>query len=233
VSRLIKAFVFAIILLGLTASGARAELAISVGSSTVAPDGIGTVDITITPNHGHTLSDFGLELQITPVGATSFLQFTSSQPDPYGNSNYVFYNQSLKQLLDLPFWSVPSSPPSPLVSITGGDSSSLGYVFIPKGSTEYLATVQFEAAPGATVGDKFTISLVNDPGQTYFDNKNGQPLYYTSTPGTVMVVSAVPEPSSSTVVLLSGLSGLLWCYWRGRRHRQSKNLPLPTSIDPR
>jgi hypothetical protein len=244
VKRSIQAFAFAIILVGLTATRARADVAITVDNGTVAPGGTGTVDITVTSNMSDTLSSFGLELLITlQPGTTSLLQFTLTQPDPFGNPNYVFYGASSKSDLAIPFWGPPfqSSPITgyPNDSITGGDSddgSGLGYVTIGSSVGQpntFLASVQFQAAPGATPGDQFQISLVNDPNFTYFDDQNGNPLTYTSTPGTVLVaseVSAVPEPSSLTVVALSGLSGLLWCYRRNRTHGPSTDSPLAASF---
>ena len=90
-NRSIQAFAFAIILLGLTATRARADLAISLSNVSLAPGGTGTMDITVTSKSSDTLSAFGLELLITPVGhPTSLVQFTTAQLDPYGNSNYVF-----------------------------------------------------------------------------------------------------------------------------------------------
>jgi len=89
-----------------------------------------------------------------------------------------------------------------------------GYVSIAGGSTVYLARVQFYVPQGTQL-NKFQVSLVNGPN-TYFEDQNGNPLPYT--PG-------VPEPSSLTVVALSGFGGLLWWYRRGRKRRQPKNLP--------
>ena len=245
-NRSIQAFAFAIILLGLTATRARADLNIALGNDyNLAPGGIGTIDITVTSsNNTDTLAAFSLELQITQVSGASVLQFTTSQPDPYGNSSYVFYNESFDAANSLPFWNL-SSPPSPFLTILSdqdSDSSTQGYVSIPNtpgGSHTYLATVQFQAPQGANQGDTFLISLVppnydvNNSNFTYFAyDQNYDLLNYTSTGGTVMI-SSVPEPSSLTVVALSGLSGLLWCCWRGRKQGHSKNSPLATSIDRR
>src|SRR6185437_14400111 len=135
---------------------------ITASDVTVAPGGTGTMDFTITSNSNDTLSQFGLELNISLVGATtSLLQFTSSQPDPYGNSNYEFSGESSQSDLGLPLWGVPYSTNYPLDTIVGGDSddgSTLGYVTIPGtagGAYSYLGTVQFQSAPGATQGDQF------------------------------------------------------------------------------
>ena len=231
-NRLIQAFAFAIILLGLTATPARADLAISLSNTTVAPGGTGTMDITVTSNSSDTLSAFGLELLITPVGTpTSLLQFTSSQPDFSGNPNYVFVGESA---LGPAFWSTP--PAYPNDTIFGGDINSSGQGYVTITGTPLLATVQFQAPPGATPGDMFQISLGNDRNFTYFqyDQNPLDLLKYTSTPGTVTIGTsvAVPEPSTLPIVVLCGLSGLLWCYWRGRTHGQTKNSPMATSTFP-
>jgi len=227
VNRSIQALAFAIILLGLTATRARAGPAVALSDVTLAPGSTGTMDITVTSSSSDTLSAFGLELQIVPVGTpVSVLQFTTAQPDPYGNANYVFYNESLNADLMIPLWTVPLSPPSPFVTLRGGDSddgsgSTPGYVTIPAtggGPNSFLATVQFQAPPGANRGDEFQMSLVSDPAHTYFDDQNGDPLTYTSTGGLVTIGSAVPEPPSLTMMALGCLSGLLWFCWRGRTH---------------
>jgi len=239
VNRSIQALAFAFILLGLTATRARAGLVIALSDVTLAPGNTGTMDITVTSNSSDTLSAFGLELQIVPVGTpASVLQFTTAQPDPYGNANYVFYNESTNADLGIPFWIVPLSPPSPFVTLRGGDSddgSTLGYVTIPAtagGPNSFLAAVQFRAAPGAKPGDEFQMSLVSDPAHTYFDDQNGAPLTYTSAGGVVTIGSTVPEPSALTMMALACLSGLLCCL-RGRTHGLLKNSPLATSISTR
>ncbi len=238
-NRSIQAFAFAIILLGLTATRARAGLDISLSNVSLAPGGIGTMDITVTSNSGDLLSGFGLGLLITPVGhPTSLLQFTTAQLDPYGNPNYVFAGESLGSDLGVPFWGLPSSTSYTYDTISGGDladpSVGPGYVVIPSTST-LLAEVQFQAPQGATLGDQFQISLVNNPNFTYFDDQYGNPSLTIDsiTGGTVTITSVVPEPSSLTLLALSGLSGLLWCCWRGRKHGLLKNSPAATSISTR
>jgi len=242
VNRSIQAFAF--ILLGLTATRARAGVIIALDNVTVAPGGTGTMDIAVTSNSlaSDTLSQFSLALQITQKpGTTSFLTFTGGV-DPYNNPNYVFSGESFNVNNGLPFWGPPFTTIYTYDSISGGDAANpLGtFVTIPSTVGEpnsLLATVQFQAL-GTNPGDQFQISLVPptyDPSNvsTQFDDQNGALLNYTSTGGTVTITSVVPEPSSLTVVALSGLSGLLWCCWRGRKQGQSKNSPLATSSDRR
>jgi len=236
VNRSIQALAFAIVLLGLTAARARADLAISLDNVTVAPGGTGTMDIFVTSNNNDPLSLFSLTLQITQMpGTTSFLTFTGGV-DPYNNPNYVFSGESFNVNNGIPFWGLPFPTIYTNDSISGGDAANpLGaFVTIPStagGPNSLLATVQFQAL-GTNPGDQFLISVVS--ATTEFDDQNGNPLTINSiTGGTVTITSVVPEPSSLTVVALSGLSGLLWCCWRGRKQGQSKNSPLATSSDRR
>ena len=82
------------------------------------------------------------------------------------------------------------------------------------GHFSFLAEVQFQPFSGM-VGDTWNVKLVNDPNQTFFDDASGNPLGYLSNVGQVMIGS-VPEPSSMTLMALSSLGGLLFC-WRRRR----------------
>jgi hypothetical protein len=234
VKPLIRAFVYTSTLLGLAASQASAGLTIDLGDVNLAPGGTGTMNITISSSSLVTLSSFGLELAITPIGTpTSVLQFgaSASQPNPYLSTNYVFYGQSFNQQFATPFWSVPGM--NPMLTAIGGDTQysmgNFGYVSI--GTTpELLATVQFNSPAGASLGDQFQISLVNDPNFTYFDDLNGNPLNggaYSMSGGVVTIApSAVPEPSS-VVITLTGLGGLLGVRY-ARRIRKTSRDAAPT-----
>ncbi|MGO8747149.1 MAG: PEP-CTERM sorting domain-containing protein [Thermoguttaceae bacterium] len=206
---------------------AQANVTITASDVDLAPGGTGTMDFTITSDPGgtlDTLSDFGLELLITPAPtSTSLLQFTTAQSNPYGNPNYVFAGESFGSDLDLAFWSKPSKTNYPADTIYGGDLDdglTLGYVTIPStagGLYSYLATVQFQAPQGANVGDQFQISLVNDPNYTYFDDQNGNPINYSPSLAGGLV-SVVPEPS--TLAVFSGLA-VMWPLMVRRRRKRA------------
>ncbi len=228
-NRLIQASALALLILGMSAARAPADMVIALGNDlNVAPGGIGFIDIAISYTPGtstdNTLADFALELHVAPVSATSQLQFVQG-PDPYTNSNYVFYGQSFKQDNGpLQFWNLPSSNPASNDTLTGGDAADPsvgpGYVTIPPtgAGTLLLGTVEFQAAPGATPGDSFQISLVNDPLQTYFDGNtdSGIPYTYNSLTGGMVTIGAVPEPSSLVLAAIACVGGLLG-YRRSRR----------------
>jgi hypothetical protein len=225
-NRLLRASACAMILLGLTATRARAELTITASPIGLQPGGIGTINLSITSNSGDTLSQFGLELVITPLpGTTSQLQFTTTQSDPYGNPNYVFSGESIGADLPSPFWSLPLTHTYASDSIIGGDMDdgtgpTSGYVTIPGTAGEahtYLATVQFQVPTTAALGDQFQISLLPGPN-TYFDDQNGNPL--TPMSNTVGTVAVVPEPSAFMLMAISNLGSLL--YLRFRRKGKSR-----------
>ncbi len=120
----IKSFALTLLVIGFATARVHADLTISLSNATVTTGSIGTMNFTVTSNNSDTLSAFGLELLITPVGThSSLLQFTSSQPDPYGNANYVFNSGSFGSDNGIPFWSSPGETHYPSDTITGGDMS--------------------------------------------------------------------------------------------------------------
>jgi hypothetical protein len=221
---LIRAIALALLILGLTSTGARADFVFTV---TMPSTSTGTVDFNITSNDSATLSAFGLQLMISPTSsATTLASFSSTQTDPFSNSGYVFAGQSFNSDNGLPFWSLPFMTTTPNDSILGGDSAdpSVGPGFVTVlSSPSYLGTVQFEG-PSASAGQQFQITLGG--GSTSFDDRIGNSLSYTAsfTPsagggGTVNIdisTASVPEPSSLAMAGISSLVGLL-VYRRSRR----------------
>ncbi len=121
--QIIKSFAIAMTLSGLAATNARADVVISATPAPVivSPGGTGLMSFFITTDNSDTLSQFQLELEITPVGApSSVLQFTQTQPDPFNAATYVFAGQSFFEANSIPFWNV-SNPPNPFTTIIGGD----------------------------------------------------------------------------------------------------------------
>jgi hypothetical protein len=227
VNRLIRVFGLAFLILGLMAARAQADMVITSDNVTAIPGVVTTMDFTISFTSSNasggtdnTLIDFGLALQIGPIGMPkTSLTFTAAQPDPTSNMGYVFSGNSNDDSLMFPFWSSPTPGMEP-VNIFGGDAANTGSATIPDTSsgTSFLAVVQFVAPVGSPQGDRFQISLV---GGSYFDGSvsSGLPYSYNPlTPGGVVTIGAasVPEPSSLVMAAIACLGGLLG-YRRSRR----------------
>ena len=213
-------------------ASARADLVITGGTGTATTDGgIGSVDFTITSTTGtDTLSSFNVQLQISVLSGGSFLQFTSAQPDPYSRSNYVFAGNSFGSANGIPFWGPPTTTVTPNDTISGGDSTNDGgFVTISQTPGSLLMSVQFQAAPGSSVGDSFSIALVpasgSGTGQTFFNDQNSNPVSYTSTAAvvTLSAPASTPEPSS---LVLTGLASLGFMFYRRRSRRAILVCPL-------
>ncbi len=201
-------------------SSAYADLVITGGSASVASNSVGTVDFYVSSNNpsGDNLAIINnLQLQITTTTGSSTLQFTSSQPDFLSNSNYVFTGNSFDQDLGVTFFNTPTSVNTSNDTISGGDSNDgntgPGYTTITPGSNFLLATVQFQAALGATPGDSFSIALTSN--SNFLDN-NSSTVGYTSTAASVIIAAGVPEPSS---VILAAFGGVALFYYTANRKK--------------
>jgi hypothetical protein len=213
VSRWIRVAACAVILFELSASSAPADEV--------------TVDFYVTATSDLNLAFTGLELVISPVGTpASIPSFLASNDQPTAfldDPSYVFQGQSSDSQFGLPFWNPPftSPPPNnyPDGEINGGDAVyNAASVTLTANQTYLLAEVTY-SVPSS--GDTFTVGVVNDSSQTYFQDENGNNYTITSFDGstnTFTIAAAVPEPSSSTMLAISSsLGGLLWY----RRHRKT------------
>lgn len=195
-------------------SSARADLIVTIGSTTLEQGGTGFVDVFVRSTDGSDLlGGFGVEFAITNLSGSSSLWFSVSQNDAYlSDPNYIFVGDS----------SALSFPPVGVGQETayiGGDATeSLVDIQVPT-SDRLLARLDLTtltSAPSA-IGDQFTISLVNSLN-TFFFNSGDELPFPTTTPGTVTIAAAgVPEPSSLILAASAlGAAGFL----RRRRARQ-------------
>jgi hypothetical protein len=240
VKRSFRFLALAVLLPGMTATCARADLIITATSPTVTAsatqDVTGTVDFTITSPSGDQLSSFGMDLQITLVTTSSNPYFIdgSSQPLPFSVKNYVFNGSSFDEDFGSPFWIGPRTVNTNNDTIANGDSADYfssnftDYPTIPDGAgkpASYLASVQF-AIPQGTKSGAFQISLLDD-FQTYFDDQNGNPLGYTFAGGLVTINGVetpgsipVPEPVSTITSLTGAFFFTAYGWLRSRRSKR-------------
>jgi hypothetical protein len=248
VRRPILAVALAILLPGLTAPRARADLTISGGDVSVSGGQTVTMDLTISyvsnpssTDNSNTLSAFGLTLMITPLsGGGPDLTFSTSQPNPWDSSlgaDYVFAGVSGSQDSNgsSPFWNLPPSSttnPNDTLTTAFGDfydtsspnATMAGDVTIPdnpNGLNSYLATVQFSTRSVAST-EEFQVSLTS---ASTFTAGDGGSLNYNVDVGTVTVeglgpLSIVPEPASA----ITGLTGAFFftAYGWLRRRRSPR-----------
>jgi len=211
---------------------ARADLVLSIASTTIPQGGTGALDVWLTSNAGPTspdpFNDYGFQLQIN---GPHFLEFaaTAGQDFSYLNdSRYVFvqpfgFNNSDD-------WFTGSNGGYvqtvnyPNDTFTGADSTTdLSTVSLTSGSSRLLLAAVSLVAPTNLVdpGDQYAISLVS--GSAYFDQFGvpGTSIPFSSSPGTVTIAPAsVPEPSTLILAAMAAgavllAAGLRRCFHRG------------------
>src|SRR6185437_8975281 len=98
---------------------------------------------------------------------------------------------------------------------TGGDSALSGSTTM-SGTQLLLVDIPVTTVGTGTPpvpGDTFTITLLPASANTYFLDDNSMPLAFTSTPGTVTIVTPLPTPLLGLLVLL-GMLGLVSRFYR-------------------
>ena len=219
---------------------ARADLVVTIDSSSVPAGGTGTVDVFVASTGTDTINSYGFDLQIANSGLDGTqLAFSSNQSFGYVNdSSYLFYGDSnAAETSTAAGYTSSSATGYPNDTFLGLDYTADGNpVTLSSGTSYLLASLTVTTATGAppAVGDTFSVSLVPTSGSgslfagsnTYFDvlNSNYQETSYTafsSNSGTLTIgpASAVPEPAS----IVSGLAGLVVVAsaWGARRLRSS------------
>ncbi len=238
------------------AGPAHAGLVISIGTTSVAQGGTGTVNVFLTSTASSQAPDlvnnYAFQLQITNNGVDNTqLAFSANQNFGYiSNSGlnpaYVFLGDSFDAQPPPSSVGSPGQTVYPNDTFTGADSTKSGNpVSLFSGTTYLLASLTITAVSGAppVAGDAFTISLVPASGNgsintnpnTYFDNFNfntGAELSatpFSSVSGTVNIMgAAVPEPAS----IVSGLTALLILasVQEARRRRRSRHFRVEADL---
>lgn len=212
----------------LTASMVNAGVVVTVLNAQFAPMGNGTVDVFIRSDANDTLSNFGFNFRIDPLGGTTTqLRFASVQSDlQLLDANYVFAAGSLKRDGDPSLLILPEPVGTVTTDVFPNDNfvgtDSFALLAPPSitltNSNRLLARLELISGPGLlapVAGDQFSISLVDSPFTSFLD-ENLSEIQYSFTAGTVSI-TAVPEPGTFMTTFLLGvlISGIRF----GRRLR--------------
>ena len=235
------------VLLAGSSPSARADLNISIGSTSIAVGSTGTIPVYISSTTGtDQINDYGFKLVVQGNNSDlSQLQFSTSQDTSYSTMSpaYVFYPNSGGIVT-----TVPTTGSSAYLVYTQADTygfpTDTSSVVTISTSPELLGfvtltAVPYNSAPRPEAGDTFTVSLSpimgngssdvskGGSGDTFFnvlDSSFTETSYvsFQSTAGTITIIAAavVPEPAS-TVTGLTGAFFLAAYGWlRLRRSKQ-------------
>lgn len=188
---------FALLFVLAAAPLADAALIVTVGSTNLAPNGTGSVDVFVRSTGGDTLDLASLTFRITPVSyppGSSLVSFANPQSDSHLTSlGYLFAGDSAAAFFGPPASSVFTTTLADDTYVGGdGTLSGLG-VPVPTTDT-LLARLDLVAGPGGA--SSFLITL--DPSSS-FNSPDFSPIAFSATPGVV----STPEPVA--VLVFGGL----------------------------
>jgi hypothetical protein len=197
---------------------ARADLIISIGSTSIVEGGTGFVDVFIRSDDiNELLSGFSFEFVISPMVGSNVLAFSDPQSDAQLNDpNYILAGAS-----------AAAGPPQTAVGVVSPETTYVGVDGTPDASgvpvpltNRLLARLDLStlSSTPAVAGNVFSIDLANTLQTIFFDDTFAA-IPYTYTPGvvTVSAASSVPEPSS--LLLCTGALGAAGLIRRSRARR--------------
>ncbi len=194
----------------------RAAIIVSYQGSTIAAGGTGFVDVMVSsdalPGSPDLLDSFSGHFQIAPVGGAlpAGLQFAGTQNDlQLGQANYVFFGNSLTP----PPLGVVSTAVNTNDTYIGGDATLNGLGVLLDNTSPAALLYRFEmSALTASIGDQYTLTLIND-GSTSFLDTGFSPLNMAGSSFNAFTITAVPEPATGGILVCGAIAGL----WMKRR----------------
>ena len=202
---------FPLLLIVLLPLPAEAGLLISTENLVLAPNGHGTVKVTVSSDSGDSLSFFYDKFVLSGPG----LEFATGQGEPEDaqlkSSDYVFPLDNSTSVIN---------PPAGVIGTTtfyndsylGGDAT-IDYSGVVIPSNGALLVMLNIVATTAKPGDSFTISLDHDG--SFFVDAQYNNIEFSSVGGEIRIENAisVPEPNSGLLTVFgSGLIGML-SFW--------------------
>jgi hypothetical protein len=200
----------------------RADLFVDVQDATLTSGGFGSIDVLVSSMGGtDTFSLLNYQFKITPINIVNggYVEFTGQQSNSeQDQADYIFAGSTS----EAKFFSARSA--SNTLLLDGSDERVGGNIDVT-GPTKYLLArleLQHITLSPELSGGTFRVSLVESPALSFFENTTplvgqAQPRIHDSSyslagSGIVTIISAVPEPSSLSLVALS-----LCLAWRRRR----------------
>jgi hypothetical protein len=238
------------------AAPARADLSVSIGSTSVSLGGTGTIDVYLTSDASalspDMINNLAFTLQITPVVGAGELQFSASQDFGYLNAGptpgpqYVFFGDSSDwikgQALPPPVGGSATTTVYSNDTYFGFDSTNdLNPVSLSAGTSVLLARLTLLAGTSLVhTGDVYQISLVPESGDgsqnsnfsTYFNvvdsglNETSH-VSFKSTPGPGLVTITAATVVPEPASTLTGLTGAVLLTAYGLRRRERSKAQLP------
>jgi len=205
-------------LFGAVVPEGQAALMFSYSGGTVQAGGTGTLDVLVSSDVAlgppDNLATFSAHFVISPVSGSG-LQFSDPQSDEQlADISYIFYGDSLASLFNIPVGSLLSP-----VEYIGGDGtvSPTGVDLDSSSGNFLLFRLNLDAAL-ASVGSTFTVSLINDGFTSFLDSATDE-ITLNSSSFNGFTVTAVPEPSTGSMLLLAAI-GTAW-YRRRKTMRKA------------
>lgn len=217
-------FAVAALTVALVLSGAelRGDLIIEVQDASVTPGGQSFVDVTIWSDSGIVnLNDFSISVGITGSITNGQLLFSAGQmsdADMSGLSDYVFSTSRLSGG-DTSFYSTTVTTPPP--TIVAADATLPPFGSPNQGVSIGTASLllarlnvshTFTSTAADSLGDTYTLAVNSPSGDTYFEDKDGNPVAFTI--GRAGLLTVTPEPS---VAILGGVAACVTAFWLRRR----------------
>jgi hypothetical protein len=191
-----------------TGQAAQAQYVVTLPTDTIGPNQQVTFDVLISPGASTTLSNYGIEIDLS--GPNSDVVFSATQPDYTGDANYVFFNNSFDHQNTI-------NPVTGLTttSYASFDIASPSPVTVSPGQL----LVEFSLTSAATITPAENFTLTVNPVNTSYVDGGGNNQTATYTGGLIVTSSVASTPEPGSLALIAGVGGIAALTRYGRRFR--------------
>lgn len=211
------ASVFSVLLFAV-ANESHGEISIEIQDGMIVEGGEATIDVLITTtiaNQPFSLFDSLFLIDQSNAAVGTALEYINPQTQAgmqteafVDDPRYVFYLDNINTGSDAKAFNVAATTVAPSTTLQVFDQAidaneNLSFYPIEPGDILLQLRLTHEmggAAAGSAVGNTFAISLDETYVDLEFLDDAGDDIAFVTTPGTITVISAVPEPSSATAL---------------------------------